>query len=50
MKLGDGSIVDIKAIPDCDFAFAAAFLHFCLPYNPLLSDLIHSAWLVRIGI
>ena len=42
MKLDDGSIVDLKAIPDCDFAFAAAFLDFCYQYNPVLSDLIQS--------
>ena len=36
----DGSIVEFKAIPDCDFAFAAAILHFCKRYNPVLSDLI----------
>ena len=29
VKLEDGSIVDLKAIPDCDFAFAAAILNFC---------------------
>ena len=40
MKLDDGSIVDLKAIPDCDFAFAAAISRFCLRYDPVLSDLI----------
>ena len=28
MRLGDGSIVHLKAILDCDFAFAAAIFHF----------------------
>ena len=28
VKLDDGSIVDLRAIPDCDFAFGVAILHF----------------------
>ena len=30
VKIHDGSIVDLNSIPDCDFAFAAAILHFYL--------------------
>ena len=29
LKLDDGSVVDLKAVPDCDFAFSVVFLHFC---------------------
>ena len=38
----DPSIDDLQAIPDCDFASAAAILHFCWEYNPTLSVLILS--------